>query len=449
MNSTTRERFLQGFGATAIGPMVTILAQVISVPVLLRSWGPRLYGEWLILSAIPTYIAFSDVGFGNVAANDMTMRVASGDRDGALVTFQSTWIFITMTSLLVVVCFMSGAWMMPLGRWLNLSLITPQNARVILTILCIYALLCLQADLTTAGFRCEGNYALGMLIKNMLRLVETLGVTIIVAAHAKPIQAAATYLILRAIGTPVMAWLMMRKTVWLRYGLGHATRQRTKSLAVPAVAFMAFPAGSALSLQGMVIVIAALLGPVAVAVFSTMRTLTRFGFQIMEALKNSVWPELSLAYGVQNWALARKLHRVACQASLWSSIGSAIFLYFAGGKIIELWTHGRIVMDVTAFHWLLLVIVANSFWYTSSVVTVASNTHERVAAVYLAGTAASLLIARLLIPSFGISGAAMALLAIDLIVGWYVISSSLAALSESAIDFYASMFRLPELSFRK
>jgi O-antigen/teichoic acid export membrane protein len=106
-------------------------------------------------------------------------------------------------------------------------------------------------------------------------------------------------------------------------------------------------------------------------------------------------------------------------------------------------------MDVAAFHWLLLVIVANSFWYTSSVVTVASNTHERVAGVYLAGTAASLLIARLLIPSFGISGAAIALLAIDLIVGWYVISSSLAALSESAFDFYSSMFRLPELSFRE
>ena len=126
-----------------------------------------------------------------------------------------------------------------------------------------------------------------------------------------------------------------------------------------------------------------------------------------------------------------------------------IFLYFAGERIVTVWTHGRIVMDVGAFHWLLLVIVANSFWYTSSVVTVASNTHEKVAVVYLAGTAASLFIARLLMPHFGLSGAAMALLAIDITVGWYVLSSSLTALSESARDFYSSMFRLPELSFRK
>jgi O-antigen/teichoic acid export membrane protein len=180
-----------------------------------------------------------------------------------------------------------------------------------------------------------------------------------------------------------------------------------------------------------------------------MRTLTRFGFQIMEAVKNTIWPELSAAYGVQNWALARKLHRAACQIALWSSLGTVVFLYFAGSRIITIWTHGRIVMDVGAFRWLLLVIIANSFWYTSSVVTVASNTHERVAAVYLAGTLISLVLARLLMPSFGISGAAMALLAIDVIVGWYVLSSSLRTLRESAADFYSAMFRLPELGFRK
>ena len=141
-----------------------------------------------------------------------------------------------------------------------------------------------------------------------------------------------------------------------------------------------------------------------------MRTLTRFSFQIMEAVKNSIWPELSAAYGAQNWPLARKLHRVACQVSLWSSLGTVTFLFFAGDKIIAIWTHGRITVDEPTFRWLLLVIIANSFWYTSSVVTIASNTHERVAVVFLIGTAASLAIARLLMPHFGLSGAAMALL---------------------------------------
>jgi O-antigen/teichoic acid export membrane protein len=449
MSESIRQRFLHGFGATVLGPGITILFQVISVPIFLHSWGPKLYGEWLVLSAIPTYLAFSDMGFGNVAANDMTMRVAMGDRRGALGTFQSTWLLISLTSLFGLGCFVVGAWTLPLTRWLNLSSTTPKEARVVVILLCAYALLCIQADLTTSGFRCEGHYALGTVIKNMVRFVETAAVTTVVSLSAKPVQVAAMLLFIRAVGTCVMAWAMTRKSPWIHYGFRNAKVQRARSLVVPAVAYMAFPVGSALSIQGMVLVISAVLGPIAVATFSTMRTLTRFGFQIMEAVKNTVWPELSAAYGVQNWALARKLHRAACQMALWSSLGTVISLYFAGEPIIAAWTHGRIVIDAGAFHWLLLVTIANSFWYTSSVVTVASNTHERVAALYLGGTLASLLLARLLMPSFGISGAAMALLAIDVVVGWYVLSSSLKALSETATDFYSSMFRLPELGFRK
>jgi O-antigen/teichoic acid export membrane protein len=449
MVGTVRDRFIRGFGATALGPIVTILAQVISVPVFLHSWGPKVYGEWLVLTAIPTYIAFSDVGFGSVAGNDMTMRVTVGDRHGALEVFQSTWILMSVVSFLVVIGFIFGAWMLPLNVWLNISTITPTITREILTAFFFYSFLSLQSDLTTSGFRCEGNYALGMLIKNLLRLSETVVATIIVIFHASALQVAILFLMMRLIGTPLMAWVMVHKSPWLRYGIRQATFRSIRALAAPAVAYMAFPAGNALSIQGMVLVISAVMGPLAVATFSTMRTLTRFSFQIMEAVKNSIWPELSAAYGAQNWPLARKLHRVACQVSLWSSLGTVAFLFFAGEKIIAIWTHGRITVDEPTFRWLLLVIIANSFWYTSSVVTIASNTHERVAVVFLIGTAASLAIARILMPHFGLSGAAMALLAIDIIVGWYVLGRSLKTLSENARDFFTSMFRIPELGFRK
>jgi O-antigen/teichoic acid export membrane protein len=195
----------------------------------------------------------------------------------------------------------------------------------------------------------------------------------------------------------------------------------------------------------MVLVLGMALGPVAVVTFSTMRTLTRFGFQLMESVKNSVWPELSAAYGGQNWALARRLHRAACQASLWSSLATSLILFFLGRRVIALWTHGRVALDETAFHWLLLVIVANSFWYTSSVVTIAANTHQRVAAFYFSGAACSLGLAYVLIPHFGISGSAMALLAIDVIVGWYVLTQSLTSLREGFSDFCGAMFQPPQL----
>src|SRR5260370_29677298 len=97
---TVRGRLIRGFGATALGPVVTAIVQIVSVPVFLHFWGVKLYGEWLILSAIPTYLMLSDMGFGSVAGNDMTMWLPSRDRDGGLETFQSPWVLINGSSLL-------------------------------------------------------------------------------------------------------------------------------------------------------------------------------------------------------------------------------------------------------------------------------------------------------------------------------------------------------------
>lgn len=444
-----RKRLIRGFGATALGPAVTIFVQVVSVPVLLHAWGIKVYGEWLILSVLPTYLALSDVGFGSVAANDMTMRVAAGDCDGALETFQSTWLLISFSSLLVGLFAVLGIFELPLPHLLNISSIPVSEVRLTLLIFVAYAVLSLQAGLVVSGFRCQGNYALGTLLNNIMRFSEASGAIAAASFHATPPEVAATYLGIRAGGTAVMSLIMKRKTPWISYGFERATLICAKRLASPAVAFMAFPAGNALSIQGMVVVIGSVLGPVAVATFATMRTLTRFGFQIIEAIKNSVWPELSTAYGTQNMPLARKLHQTACKASLWLSLASVGFLLLAGSRIITIWTHGRVVTDSRTFHWLLLVIVANGLWYTSSVVTIASNTHQKVAGFYLGGAAVSLIVARFLLPHLGLSGAAMALLSIDLIVGWFVLSRSFEALREPVADFWLAMLKIPELGTTK
>lgn len=87
--TSVRRRIVYGRGANAFGQLVTIIVQLVGVPILLHAWGVQLYGEWLILFAIPAYLSMTDLGFTQCAANDMTARVARGDRAGALAVFQS------------------------------------------------------------------------------------------------------------------------------------------------------------------------------------------------------------------------------------------------------------------------------------------------------------------------------------------------------------------------
>jgi hypothetical protein len=45
--------------AGSLGRIIGSLTPLVLVPFMIRSWGLRQYGEWLILTAIPTYMMLS------------------------------------------------------------------------------------------------------------------------------------------------------------------------------------------------------------------------------------------------------------------------------------------------------------------------------------------------------------------------------------------------------
>jgi hypothetical protein len=78
-----------GFATTVVSKASYTLIQLIQVPVLMHFWGRAMFGVWGILTATPTYLSFSNVGFGSVAGNEMTMLMARGEQEQALTVFQS------------------------------------------------------------------------------------------------------------------------------------------------------------------------------------------------------------------------------------------------------------------------------------------------------------------------------------------------------------------------
>ena len=91
MDSSTKRRLFLGFVSNWVGKLASTIIQLVQVPVFLHFWSVPLYGEWMIVNSIPAYLSFSNIGFGSVAGNEMTMMVARDDREGALRVFQSCW----------------------------------------------------------------------------------------------------------------------------------------------------------------------------------------------------------------------------------------------------------------------------------------------------------------------------------------------------------------------
>ena len=430
-----RRRLLRGLGATALGPIVTAVVQLVTVPLLLHAWGPAKYGDWLILSAIPSYLGLSDLGFGDASGSDMTMRVAAGDRKGAIETFQSSWVLLTTVSFCIGLVVSAAVWFVPWHRWVKLATLSDSRASLVVFILALYILATQQCGVLESGFRCDGNFATGTLGGTFFRIAEVALGTTAGILTGNLVWAATAYLATRLSGISIYALVLHGKSPWLSFGFSAATFSRLKELAVPAFGFVALPLANAISVQGFTLVIASALGSVAVVQFSTMRTLTRLNFQLMTVIAWAMWPELSRAFGAGNIPLARKLHRHAYQAGLALSIATGAALWLFGPALYHLWIRNAVQFNLNCFHILIVVTFANSMWFTSSVVPMSTNSHHRITMAYVGLSVFSLLVGRLLLGPFGLNGAAVALLLVDIPMMYVVLRTSLRQLQESIKDF--------------
>jgi len=441
-----RRRLVRGLGATALAPLVTAFIQLGPVPILLHAWGAAKYGDWLILSALPAYLSLSDLGFGTASGSDMTVRVAAGDRKGALQTFQSSWLLLTVVSVLVLLVVSTTIWWIPWQRWLKLSSLSSFDAASVMLTLGVYSIVAQQAGVLESGYRCDGNFATGTLCGTILRLIEAVvGTAVAVVGQRSLLAVAFAYLAVRAIGTVAYGLLLHRLSPWLTFGFRHAQLKTIRELWTPALGFMAMPIGNALSFQGFTVVVGSVLGPTMVVAFSTMRTLTRVSCQLLTVVARVLWPELSSAFGAGNVLLARRLHRYACQLGLAMSFLTGILLWIIGPYAYRVWVRHSVVFDRACFGVLLVDVLASSLWLTSSIVPMSTNVHQRMALAYLAGTSFSLALAWVLIHPYGNLGAALSLLASEAWMCWFVLPMALRQVDDTAAEFVSAMFRVPRL----
>lgn len=337
--------------------------------------------------------------------------------------------------------------MIPLDRWIHVRILTTHQVRLIVLLLALSVLASMQETLFQGAFRCVGKFPFGTFAKSLLSFGSFTGSTIAVLFGARPTQVALVYLIANGIGTFIL-WILLKRSIpWLEFGIQHASWDVIRRLGSPAISFMSFPIGNAITLQGILVVIGAVLGPAAVVVFSTARTIARSANQVMQLINTSVWPEISAAFGMHNLPLARKLHTTACQISILACLSVAIVAALFGNILWKTWTIGKVATDPILLDIMLIQLLVSALWYTSSVIHMSINKHQGLAKVTLAASSLSLLIAWVLmkVPSIGLRGAAAAMVVTDALTTIYVLKTSLRLLEESLSSFLSSMLRIPKI----
>lgn len=413
MSGSSGRRIAWGVAANLYDKLLIAGIQLLMVPVLVLHWGLHLYGCWIVLATIPSFLALADLGFGGAAYLRMIALVAQGKRDAAVVVLQTACQAVAVASAMVLPVALLAIWSVP-DAWLPSDpALPPGDARLVLGLLVLYALAVFQAMLQGAGYASVQLAPLFAFTGAHVLLLESALLGIAVVTGHGPVAGAAALLVGRLTGI-VAQWLVLRRHApWLHFGVARADAAERRILARSAVGMLAVPLALATALQGSVIALGAAAGPAATPAFVAARTLSRIALQVTQLLTHALMPEFTAAHARgDRHGQAGMLLAVSGTAAL-AALPFALLIGLGGDWILRLWTGGAVTAPPGLMPAIALSIVFGGLWAPLSNLMLAIDRHAAFAWPYLLLASVSVGITYALGHVLGSTGAALALAGLD------------------------------------
>lgn len=435
-----RRRIILAMSANALGQAITIFSQLFLTPLFFAKWGADRYGEWLLLSTIPAYLLLADFGIGTAAANEMSIHAVAGNHAAAQRTFRGVSHICKIIALFIFGAAALFAWLAGNTDLMHLSTMTSADAMGIIVLFSLNVGLSFQLGVISAGFRCCGMNATGIFVGNMFRLLEVVGTVILLWNNQSPLAICACLLLSKLVNFVVTMLWLKNVCPWLFSPEVEPDFSLIRRLLKPSLAFLAFPLGNALALQGPILIIGLLFGPAMVAIFSAMRTLARIPYQITFVFSSSISPEMTFAFGAGNFDLLRNLHRKCwlVNAVLVSMV--ALVISQCGAALINTWLHKSIPFHAGLLNGLLAITFLLALWSASSMVLLSSNNHTRLAKYYLVVNGLGFAVSYLAASLTGVMGLVLALVSVEFALLLVALPLALTSSKDSLGEFLKAIF---------
>lgn len=429
-----RKRLISNFAANLFAIACTAGVQLGSVPIFLSFWSKERYGEWILISSIPTYLALAEAGFATTAGNEIGMAVAEGKMERARCSLHTAWGFIVAVSILVLGLASIASFAVPWTKWLGLCALEVGEVRWVMLLLSVYTVAGLLYSILGAVYRAGYKNARIGFLTNTGRLIEFAAMAASVTMSQSMITLSRNMLATRVAMALVVYLDSRRISPTLNLGLEAFSAKELKRTWQPSVLFMAMSLGNALYLQGMTLLVGIRLGAGAVVVFNTTRTLTRIIVQFVTLIKHSTFIEFAYLFGSGEFREARRLNGLVFEISWVVSVTSAFVVYLLAPLVMSAWTNRSVEIDHALLSILLLSAVLNSIWFIFSGLLQGVNRHERLGIFYLFATSVSFLIGMLLIRPFGLAGVAWAMVGCEMLLVPFVIQDTCRLIQSSPLE---------------
>ncbi|MET3598507.1 lipopolysaccharide biosynthesis protein [Martelella mangrovi] len=437
-------RILKGSGASAMALMARTFEQLFLVPILLSAWSVDLYGEWLLVSAIPIYFSMSDLGFLQAGSNELARRASQEKEEGVKRFFTEYTASFTGYSILFFAVFCMFTAVIPLNKWLGLSIMTPSETFLTFLSLVAGAMISMNSNALMAGLRVKKLFHIGLLIRAISAYVRVIATFIAVFyLHFGPVGVALLNATFRGLEYAACSIPLYRRSLPPSFAIFSKRQERLLPYLFIGMEYLLMPLAYSFSLQGITLVVGTIAGTAAVAVFTTHRTLARMITSSLQMFAQPFRAEAGLMQKKDDIPLLASLLMRLSSITFWLSISVTVPLLIFGDMIFSYWTHGNIAFHYELFALLLFTYVLEGIWRIASSIRLGSNRHRPIVWGYSVISILGLALAVILGKISGLNGIALSTLLTSFAMCVLTVKVTVTLIEMSAVSYLLNILRPP------
>ncbi|QZD92041.1 hypothetical protein K3162_10860 [Qipengyuania xiapuensis] len=406
-----RRRILRGVAANLASIATRIAVQFATLPIFFAAWDAERIGTWLIIFSVPAYIALVGNAFAGAGGTAALAAAREGAMERARSDFRASWTISAGSTAVLALLFAGSAMFLVPSLLDRGGAVDIMDAAQAAAWLALYIFATSQMAVFDIPFRVAGRYPDHIFLYNAASLIEIVVIAAAVTFSESLAVLAMALALTRCVAAAVIFLSARKAAPEIFAGERAGQGQSMASLWRPSLAFMLVPLVFGLNLQGYLLLVGAAFGAVMLASFVATRTLTR----LLDLFTNLTYAMQFYESGYlegEKREIQRRMLATMTLVTLAVCLGFSLVLLATGAWLQGLYTLGQTYFDPVTAVILLFAASLRSLSAAPVAVLAAGNSHARVMAIYLAGSALALFVAVLL--SF--AGAPLPLLVLPLVV---------------------------------
>jgi O-antigen/teichoic acid export membrane protein len=397
------KRILKMLGALGANTGLMLVTQLLLPPAFLHYYGVSLYGEWIVLSGTLSYLSTLNFGITTYASNELTMLHKRADIDQYR-KLQGSTLALLMFMMCIGVLIVSSVFLLPFGKLLHLTTMTPRDVAVTAFFLGLQMLLNILAGYYSGLFMVVQQSHRGLSWSVARAFAVTIVCFVMTTFRVRFEFLALGQFIAALIVTALSVFDLKRRLGVLPLGLQGANWDTARRTLKPSGMFAMIFAQQVLMYQVPINILQWLLGPQVVVLFNTSRTVLSAARQVLAQITTAIAPEITFSYANRDMKkmlyIFHQSERVVFAGIPIANLGTFLFAPI----IVRLWLHRPELFDLRTYALMALISAAISMRDHKQFFQFSTNVHKRLSIIVFAGNLMMVGLSIPIIRTFGLYG---------------------------------------------